>query len=1033
MDWPALDHTQANVLSLPATLLGRKLSFLVDSGAEKSIVPPCNVPSSLLYPCNIVLTGVGGETIPTFGSFSCKLAVPGLRREFPVTFIVAETTAILGADFLTASGLQLDMKRRSLTDSETQISAKLAACSLKTQIRMAGVTNGSSIFGDFPSLVQPPDYGILPNTDVTHSIITEGPPVFSKPRPLSPEKLAVAKREFDALLALKIVRPSNSPWASPLHMVKKVDGSWRPCGDYRRVNAITVPDRYPLPNLQTFHYRLAGSQIFTKLDIVKAYHFIPMAAQDIEKTAICTPFGSFEYLRMPFGLRNSSGTFQRFIDAQLRGLEFALAYVDDILIFSPDAESHAKHVKVVLERLSSVGLRLNEKKCEVAKQCIRFLGYQLNNEGLKPPDDRVEALRSLPEPKDSKELVRTLATFGFYQRCIPSFASIVLPLRDLVANKTFVWNDGHAVAFTALKEALINSATLTFPRVGCHLTITADASSRAIGACLNQVEDGIPKPLSFFSRKLSATEARYSAFDRELLAVFSAVKKWKPLIDCGNVTVFTDHKPLIGAFQNTTPRISDKQQRQLSFISEYVMSMVHISGKDNVVADTLSRAYAVKADDAHQHVVDLPSLAKAQAQNPEEFSQYRPFDIGVKDTVLYCEVSQPNPRPVVPKEQRRDVFNALHSLCHPGIKASVRLLNSRYYWETLKDDVRKWSAECGPCQKSKIGRHTKKPIKDLPYPTQRFTHVHMDIVGPLENPDNNLDSLDNLDGYKPRYLLTIIDSFTRWLEAIPLADISASQVCQAFMLNWVSRFGPPLTLITDKGTQFCSELTARLNDALGINHIRTSAYNPRANGMVERSHRTLKAGLRARGGNWLSQLPVVLFGMRMRPDDDGTCAFSRVTGEQPLVPHIVPSNFDLTQLSIALHKLPFAYTHPRRSTIQDVHLPDKLKRCSHVWLRIDRVKRPLEAPYQGPFEVVDRKADTFSIMVRGKVTSVSVDRLKPAVLPAAAATANGATAEAGADSADANNLRSIEADKQQSTTRSGRHVTFKANPDYHYF
>ena len=399
---PSHDLIKANVLSLPAILLGRKVNFLVDSGAERSIVPPCDVPASLLYPCGIVLTGVGGEQIPTYGQFSCKIAIPGLRREFPVQFIVAKTTAILGADFLASSGLVLNMQSRSLTDSQTKLAAILETHKANFHIRVTGVSESSSIFKEFPSLLMAPDYSELPKTDVVHSIVTESAPVFSKPRPLSPAKLAVAKREFDALLDLKIIRPSSSPWASPLHMVKKSDGTWRPCGDYRRVNALTVPDRYPLPNIQTFHYRLAGAKLFSKLDLIKAYHFIPMNAADIGKTAICTPFGSFEYLRMPFGLRNSSGTFQRFLDSQLRDFDFALSYVDDILIFSRDESSHLEHLQLVLERLSSIDLHVNQAKCELSIKSLRFLRYEISYDGLKLPEDRVTALLDIPEPKYAK-------------------------------------------------------------------------------------------------------------------------------------------------------------------------------------------------------------------------------------------------------------------------------------------------------------------------------------------------------------------------------------------------------------------------------------------------------------------------------------------------------------------------------------------------------------------------------------------------------------------------------------------------------
>jgi len=871
--------------------MGHEVALLVDSGAERSVIPQNLIPASILFPSRITLTGVGGSPIKSYGQCCVKVAVPSLRRVFSVTFIAADVKPILGADFLTTYGLILNMKDRLLNDPLTNMNARLNVIDGTNYVIHASESseNPSFISEKFPKLLSPPDYSELPVTTVSHSIETTGTPVSCKPRPLSPVKYDIAKKEFQALLDLHIIRPSSSPWSSPLHMVKKKNGSWRPCGDYRRVNAMTVSDQYPLPNIETFHHRLFGATIFSKVDIVKAYHFIPMRTEDIQKTAISTPFGCYEYLRMPFGLRNSSSTFQRFIDSQLLDFDFTVAYVDDILVFSHSEEEHKAHLDAVLSRLESVGLRININKCQFFQQEIEFLGYIVSKDGIRPPPDRTSALRDLSIPKDSKELMRLIGMFSFYQRCIPNFASLVLPLRNVLLQKTFSWTPRETAALDKLKDELVACVNLSFPSRHEFFQITVDASNLAIGGCLSQTQDGISKPLSFFSRKLSSAEINYSAFDKELLACFAAVKKWRDLIDGSKSVIFSDHKPLEGAFRNTKPRISSRQQRQLSFISEYVSDIVHIAGKDNIVADTLSRSVNSMSSNSASPC-DLPSIAKAQAQSPDLFKDFQTFDIGVKDTMLHCETSFPNPRPVVPEAMRRQIFDAMHSLCHAGIKTTTRLIASRYFWKDIRNDVKAWCKECLDCQSSKIGLHTKKPIKDLPTPTARFTNVHMDIVGPLEPPD--IESPQ-----KPRYLLTVIDSWTRWIEAVPLVDISSSSICSSFLSSWVARFGPPLHLSTDRGTQFCGELANELNNLLGIHHIRTSSFNPRANGMVERAHRTLKAGLKARGRYWLSQLPIVLMGMRMAPAEDGTSPFSRITGEQPMVPHILPGNCDMTQLA----------------------------------------------------------------------------------------------------------------------------------------
>ena len=199
----------------------------------------------------------------------------------------------------------------------------------------------------------------------------------AKFRRLDNIKLAAAKEEFHRLESEGIIRRSNSDWASPLHMVQKSDGSWRPCGDYRRLNIISETDCYPLPNMADITSSLAGARIFSKLDLKKGYHQIPVHPADVKKTAIITPFGLFEFIRMPFGLKNAGMTFQRFMDRALAGLPFILIYLDDILVASADRQSHTAHLRLVLERLQGNGLVLNSSKCQFYRSEVEFLGLRV--------------------------------------------------------------------------------------------------------------------------------------------------------------------------------------------------------------------------------------------------------------------------------------------------------------------------------------------------------------------------------------------------------------------------------------------------------------------------------------------------------------------------------------------------------------------------------------------------------------------------------------------------------------------------------
>ena len=338
----------------------------------------------------------------------------------------------------------------------------------------------------------------------------------------------------------------------------------------------------------------------------------------------------------------------------------------------------------------------------------------------------------------------------------------------------------------------------------------------------------------------------------------------------------------------------------------------------------------------------------------------------------------------------------------------------------MKADIKKWCAECERCQSCKISRHVKKPIKELPQPSQRFTTVHVDIVGPLELPE-----ADNFER-RPRYLLTMIDSYTRWFEAAPLSDISAITVAKTFLSYWIARFGPPLTLVTDRGSQFRSELMQSFTDLFGIHHIRTSAYNPRANGKIERMHRTLKAALKARGKYWLDQLPIVLFGIRIASDENNNSPYSLVTGEQPLIPPICIDDSDQKRLSEKLHHIIYPYRPPRQQT-HKTFMPDALKTCDFVWLRLDRIRSPLEAPYQGPYKVIHRTDNTFTLEIKSRPEVVSIDRLKPATItPPTTITT---TTDEEQTTPTQQNPTSFSG--TYFPTRSGRKVTF--NPDHFFY
>jgi len=702
-------------------------------------------------------------------------------------------------------------------------------------------------------------------TDKTEHLIKLKPgtqPVYVPAYRLPHSQRKIVGEQINEMLEQGVIQHSNSPWNSPLFLVPKKDGQFRPVIDFRKVNQVTEDDRYPLPVLSDLLMSLGqGNKIFSSLDLLSGYWQVPMAPMSREVTAFSTPSGHFEWLRMPFGLKSAPISFQRMINNLFSDLlgKHVYAYLDDLIICSTDMESHLASLEAVLLKLKEAGLKAKLSKCEFLKAKISFLGHVVDEHGIHTVDDKIKAVKNFPQPRSVDNVRSFLGLAGYYRCFVKNFAALASPLIKLLKKDVpFHWNDPQVKSFEALKQALTNSPVLSFPNYEAPFILCTDASALGLGAVLMQRDAcGKNRVIAYASRTLNHAESNYSVTHQEALAVIWALKHFRDIILGYPITVHTDHVAVTELFKgrNLTGRVA----RWNVTVQEFNPTFKYLPGRANVVADALSRNIPVgtvtenTADEIRNF--NLKELANAQRQHgvwskvmyvlesgdetslpdlPVPFSQFFLSQDGV--LCRHCpHKKNPVSQFVIPESYVPIILRLTHDEVlagHPGKERTLSAARKHYFWPTMRIDIDAHIDGCVKCAQHKGTVPKPAPILEYPPPERPWDVVAIDL---LQLPASHQGS---------KYVLVCVDHFSRYVVLAPLKDKTAGAVAHALITTLFCPYSTPRVLLSDNGAEFRNALLNEICRQFNIKQTFTVTYHPASNGLVERANRKILDVLR---------------------------------------------------------------------------------------------------------------------------------------------------------------------------------------------
>ena len=690
----------------------------------------------------------------------------------------------------------------------------------------------------------------LGKTKLTHHYIeltTDKPITAPQYKTPPPEVRAEIDKETDELIAMGVAQESNSPYSAPILLVKKKQGGWRYCTDFRKLNAKTVKASFPLPNINDSIRRFKNPKVISTLDLLKGYFQVEVAEAHRKFFGFSDGRRNLEYVRTPMGAKNSGATMAALMELVMRGLptQFVLAYLDDIIICTPDIETHFEMIRGVFKALSDAGLKVHPAKCQFFRSEAVVLGYVINEHGIKPDPHNLRKIREWPVPSNETQVRGFVGLCNYYRAHLPNFAKVAEPMTDLLLkDQPFIWGEPQQKSYETLKSMLLEGTACAFPDFKKEFILKTDASDTTVGAVLCQRDDrGCEKMIACASQKLTAPQQKWCTYDKEYWALIWAIRQYNHYLRYRKFTCYTDHRPLLSCRNiNDEKDATGRRTRWSIEIASYEVDLRHKEGKKNADADALSRApHPDEPNEVEEEdVVFLGAMSTTEApisevvsesdedlkerirqgqeddpeikaiktwiksgrleQPPKEIGRWykeNKHELRVVNDILYQrfddQLGEECLRVVIPYSCISEVLHRIHGdhfAGHPGQKRAINRASRFCIWPTMRKDIKEKVESCLECQKCRTDTNYRKAVHVLPQQAKHPLHIIQADLLELPIVSNGCD-----------HILVIEDVYTKYSCFYPMGGKQAITVAR-HLFEFIRRFGSPIIWRTDNGGEF---------------------------------------------------------------------------------------------------------------------------------------------------------------------------------------------------------------------------------------